>query len=56
MKEMLEQAKATKSAVAGLTSEQKNAALNAMADSLLNCAEDILKANDADMAAAKGTG
>ena len=55
MKEMLEQAKATKSAVAGLTSEQKNAALNAMADSLLNCAEDILKANDADMAAAKGT-
>ena len=55
MKEMLEQAKATKSAVAGLTSEQKNAALNAMADSLLNCAEDILKANDADMAEAKGT-
>ena len=55
MKEMLEQAKATKSAVAGLTSEQKNAALNAMADSLLNCAEAILKANDADMAAAKGT-
>ena len=55
MKEMLDQAKATKSAVAGLTSEQKNAALNAMADSLLNCAEDILKANDADMAAAKGT-
>ena len=55
MKEMLEQAKATKSAVAGLTLEQKNAALHAMADSLLENMADILQANDADMAAAKGT-
>ena len=37
MKEMLEAAKAAKFQIANLTAREKNAALNAMADSLLDC-------------------
>ena len=54
MKEMLEAAKAAKSQIANLTAREKNAALNAMADSLLDCEDAILKANALDLAAAKG--
>ena len=53
MKEMLEAAKAAKGEVAGLTTEQKNAALNAMADALLARQDAILDANALDMASAK---
>ena len=55
MKDMLIAAKAAKRQVAALTTEEKNAALNAMADALLNHEEQILKANGLDMEAAKGT-
>ena len=55
MKTMLEAAKAAKTEVARLTSQQKNAALNAMADALLNHEADILAANALDLEAAKGT-
>ena len=54
MKEMLEAAKAVKPRIAGLTAGEKNAALNAMADSLISCAEAILDANALDLDAAKG--
>ena len=54
MKKMLEAAKAAKSQIANLTAREKNAALNAMADSLLDCEDAILKANALDLAAAKG--
>ena len=54
MKEMLEAAKAAKFQIAHLTAREKNAALNAMADSLLDCEDAILKANALDLAAAKG--
>ena len=53
MKEMLEAAKAAKGEVAGLTTEQKNAALNAMADALLARQDAILSANALDMESAK---
>ena len=53
MKEMLEQAKAAKSAVAGLSSRQKDDALHAMADSLLSHGEEILEANRLDLEAAE---
>ena len=56
MKEMLEAAKAAKSRIAGLTAGEKNAALNAMADSLLMCETAILEANALDLEAAKGHG
>ena len=55
MKTMLEAAKAAKTAVATLTSEQKNAALHAMADALLTNQEAILAANAMDLEAARGT-
>ena len=55
MKEMLENARRAKGAVAALTTAQKNAALEAMAQALLDCREDILKANARDMEAARGT-
>ena len=55
MKEMLTAAKAAKFEVCKLTTEEKNAALNAMADALLANEADILAANELDMAAAKGT-
>ena len=53
MKEMLEAAKAAKGEVAGLTTEQKNAALNAMADALIAWQDGILGANALDMESAK---
>ena len=55
MKTMLEQAKAAKAQVSCLTSAQKNAALNAMADTLLEQEQAILSANALDLEAAKGT-
>ena len=55
MNEMLKAAKAAKFEIAKLTTEQKNAALNAMADALLANEGQILAANAEDMAAAKGT-
>ena len=55
MKAMLEAAKAAKFEIARLSSEQKNAALNAMADALLENEADILAANALDLEAAKGT-
>ena len=54
MKNMLEAAKAAKAQVSRLTSAQKNAALNAMADALLAQQEEILAANALDMEAAQG--
>ena len=53
MKEMLEAARAAKGEVAGLSTEQKNAALNAMADALIAGQTEILDANALDMASAK---
>ena len=55
MKTMLEAAKAAKTEIACLTSEEKNAALNAMADALIEYEADILAANALDLEAAKGT-
>ncbi len=55
MKTMLENAKAAKFAIARLTSDQKNAALNAMADALLENEASILAANALDLEAARGT-
>ena len=55
MKTMLEAAKAAKLEIARLTTEQKNAALNAMADALLQYERDILAANAQDLEAARGT-
>ena len=55
MKEMLAAAKAAKFDICKLTTQEKNAALNAMADSLLAQEAEILAANELDMAAAKGT-
>ena len=55
MKTMLENAKAAKTEIARLTSAQKNAALNAMADALISHEAEILAANAQDLEAAKGT-
>ena len=55
MKTMLTAAKAAKTEIACLTTEQKNAALCAMADALLANEADILAANALDLEAAKGT-
>ena len=49
MKTMLEAAKAAKAEVTRLTTEQKNAALNAMADALLAQEAEILAANALDL-------
>ena len=54
MKTMLENAKAAKAEINRLTTEQKNAALNAMADALLAQEAEILAANALDLEAAKG--
>ena len=56
MKMMLEAAKAAKTQIAALTTEQKNAALLAMADALVANQESILAGNVLDLEAAKGTG
>lgn len=53
MKTMLENAKAAKAQIARLTSEQKNAALNAMANALIQQQADILAANALDLESAK---
>ena len=55
MKEMLIAAKAAKRQVSALTTEEKNNALNAMADALVAQEAAILAANALDMEAAKGT-
>ena len=55
MKTMLEAAKAAKTQIARLTTDQKNAALHAMADALTANEAQILAANALDMEAAKGT-
>ena len=55
MKDMLCAAKAAKFEVSKLTTAEKNAALNAMADALIAAEGHILAANAMDMAAAKGT-
>ena len=54
MKTMLEAAKAAKFALTALTTEQKNAALEAMAQALLDNQEAILAANAIDMENARG--
>ena len=55
MKTMLEAAKAAKTEITRLTTEQKNAALIAMADALIANEAEILAANALDLEAAKGT-
>ena len=55
MIELLKQAKSAKAAVSLLTTEEKNAALEAMADALLKNEAAILAANAEDLAQAKGT-
>ena len=55
MKTMLEAAKAAKQEINRLTTEEKNAALLAMADALIAREAEILAANTADLEAAKGT-
>ena len=55
MKEMLNAAKAAKRQIAALNTEEKNKALNAMADALLAQESQILEANALDMEAARGT-
>ena len=53
MIEMLQAAKAAKPILAGLTTEQKNNALHAMADALIDAKNDILLANVQDLENAK---
>ena len=55
MKTMLENARKAKLAVSKLTTDQKNAALQAMADALLDQQEAILAANALDLEAARGS-
>ena len=55
MNSMLAAAKAAKTQIAGLTTQQKNDALLAMADALLSHQEQILAANALDLESAKGT-
>ena len=55
MKDMLIAAQAAKMEIAQLTTDQKNAALLAMAQALLDNTDAILEANKQDMNAAKGT-
>ena len=55
MFEMLKAAKAAKQEVCKLTTQQKNAALEAMADALIANEASILEANKADMEKARGT-
>ena len=55
MNKMLTAAQAAKMEIAQLTTEQKNAALLAMAQALVDHSDAILAANSQDMEAAKGT-
>ncbi len=52
--DILKQAKAAKTVLSKLTSDEKNEALYAMADALVESADDILKENSADIEAARG--
>ena len=52
---MLQAAKAAKSEISQLTTEQKNAALSAMADALIRQQDAILAANEKDLADAAGS-
>ena len=52
--DILKEARMTKACAAGLSTETKNALLNAMADSLIDCSDRILSENKADLEAAKG--
>ena len=54
MNELLQRAKNAKGEVAALTTQEKNNALNAMAQGLLSHQEDILAANEQDLQAAQG--
>ena len=54
MKELLQRAKNAKGNVAALTTQEKNNALNAMAQGLLSHQEEILAANELDFQAAQG--
>ena len=54
MNELLQRAKNAKGNVAALTTQEKNNALNAMAQGLLSRQEDILAANELDFQAAQG--
>ena len=53
--EILQGAVLAKAALVSLTTEQKNGALQAMADALLAASDEILSANALDLATAKGT-
>lgn len=55
MKEMLLAAKTARNEIANLTTEQKNAALRAMANALLEQNNEILKANAVDLESASAT-
>ncbi|MBE6947613.1 MAG: glutamate-5-semialdehyde dehydrogenase [Ruminococcaceae bacterium] len=55
MKTMLTNAKALKADIARLTTQEKNAALFAMADALLACEAEILSANALDLEAAQAS-
>ncbi len=55
MKTMLENARAAKAAIARLTTQEKNAALYAMAEALVQNEAAILAANAQDLEAARGT-
>ena len=54
MIDMLKAAKAAKAEVAVLTTQQKNAALEEMANALLRCQDEILAANDKDIQRSTG--
>ena len=54
MKELLEKAKNAKIKAALLSESEKNAALENMAQALIDCKGEILSANEADMLAARG--
>ena len=54
MKTLLQAAKAAKAEVCTLSSQQKNAALLAMADSLIAHSNEILSANAQDVQNARG--
>ena len=53
--EILSRAKKTKAALSSFSSDEKNKALLAMADALIEEQETILEANERDVAAARGT-